>query len=124
MSIVIKADGLSKKFGALTAVADVNLEIEDGEIFGFLGPNGSGKSTIIRMLCGLIAPSSGRASVLGFDIATQPDTIRQHIGYMSQQFSLYQDLTLLENINFYARVYGLNGDELKQRRQAVIALTH
>jgi ABC-type multidrug transport system ATPase subunit len=115
---------LTKRFGNFTAVDHVSFDVRAGEIFGFLGPNGSGKSTIIRMLCGLIAPTSGAATVIGFDIEKQSDDIRQNIGYMSQQFSLYQDLTVAENINFYAQVYGLKGEYFKQRRQAVIDLTH
>src|SRR5262245_65736105 len=87
MSIVIKADGLSKKFGALTAVADVNLEIEDGEIFSFLGPNGSGKSTVIRMLCGLLRPSAGRAELAGLDVLKQTEEIKPRIGYISRRLS-------------------------------------
>ncbi|MGA9774155.1 MAG: ABC transporter ATP-binding protein [Blastocatellia bacterium] len=124
MSPAIEIEGLTKKFGNFTAVDGVSLSVENGEIFGFLGPNGSGKSTIIRMLCGLITPTAGTARVAGFDILKQTDQIRQSIGYMSQQFSLYQDLTVWENINFYAHVYGLKGEQLKRRRNAVIDLTH
>jgi ABC-type multidrug transport system ATPase subunit len=124
MNAAIEIEGLTKKFGNFTAVDGVSLSVENGEIFGFLGPNGSGKSTIIRMLCGLIMPTAGTARVAGFDILKQTDQIRQSIGYMSQQFSLYQDLTVWENINFYAHVYGLKGEQLKQRRNAVIDLTH
>lgn len=120
----IEIHGLTKKFGNFTAVENVTFDVRDGEIFGFLGPNGSGKSTIIRMLCGLIAPTAGGATVADFDIEKQTDEIRQNIGYMSQRFSLYEDLTIWENINFYAQVYGLKGERLKQRRQAVIDLTH
>ena len=120
----IEIDGLTRKFGDFTAVDGVSFSVRQGEIFGFLGPNGSGKSTLIRMLCGLISPTSGTASVAGFSIRGQIDQIRQNIGYMSQQFSLYQDLTVWENINFYAHVYGLTGDRLRDRREAVIGLTH
>jgi ABC-type multidrug transport system ATPase subunit len=120
----IEIHGLTKKFGNFTAVENVTFDVRDGEIFGFLGPNGSGKSTIIRMLCGLIAPTAGGATVTGFHIEKQSDEIRQNIGYMSQRFSLYEDLTIWENINFYAQIYGLKGERLKERRQAVIDLTH
>src|SRR5262245_27345470 len=122
MSIVIKADGLSKEFGALTAVADVNLEIEDGEIFGFLGPNGSGKSTVIRMLCGLLRPTAGRAELDGLDVVKQTEAIKKRIGYMSQRFSLYEDLTVEENIDFYASIYGLAQPEMVLRRRTWVDL--
>src|ERR1044072_4784872 len=124
MTAAIEINGLTKKFGNFTAVDGVSFAVESGEIFGFLGPNGSGKSTIIRMLCGLITPTTGTATVAGFDVLKQIDQVRQSIGYMSQQFSLYTDLTVWENINFYAHVYGLKGARMKQRREAVIGLTH
>ncbi len=120
----IEIDALTKRFGTFTAVDSVSLQVPSGEIFGFLGPNGSGKSTVIKMLCGLIAPSAGGASVGGYDIATSMEQIRRTIGYMSQQFSLYQELTVRENINFYAGAYGLAGAQLRARREAVIELTH
>lgn len=124
MNAAIEIKGLTKRFGVLTAVDHVSFSVESGEIFGFLGPNGSGKSTIIRLLCGLIAPTAGTATVAGMDIQEEIEAIRQRIGYMSQQFSLYQDLTVWENINFYAHVYGLKGERLRRRRDAVIDLTH
>ncbi|MEK6409574.1 MAG: ABC transporter ATP-binding protein [Acidobacteriota bacterium] len=124
MSAAIEINGLTKRFGVVTAVDGLSLSVEGGEIFGFLGPNGSGKSTLIRMLCGLISPTAGNARVAGFDILTETDAVRQTIGYMSQQFSLYQDLTVWENVNFYAHVYGLTGERLKRRRDDVIELTH
>ncbi len=120
----IEIKGLTKRFGSFTAVDHVNMSVESGEIFGFLGPNGSGKSTLIRMLCGLIAPTEGTAAVAGFDIKKEIEQIRRTIGYMSQQFSLYQDLTVWENINFYAHAYGLKGKRLDRRRADVIELTH
>ena len=122
MSSVIKAEGLSKKFGAHVAVDGVDLDIQSGEIFGFLGPNGSGKSTVIRMLCGLLQPTAGRAHLVGLDVATQAEEIRKHIGYMSQRFSLYEDLTVEENIDFYGAIYGLDTAELITRRNAVVEL--
>jgi ABC-type multidrug transport system ATPase subunit len=124
MSAAIEINGLTKRFGDVTAVDGVSLSVQNGEIFGFLGPNGSGKSTLIRMLCGLIIPTAGTARVAGFDILSETDDIRQTIGYMSQQFSLYGDLTVWENVNFYAHVYGLKGENLKRRRDEVMELTH
>ena len=124
MTAAIEINQLTKKFGNFTAVDEVSFSVEGGEIFGFLGPNGSGKSTIIRMLCGLLTPTAGSARVAGLDIQKETEEIRQTIGYMSQQFSLYRDLTVWENINFYAHVYGLKGEHLRRRREAVIALTH
>lgn len=107
--------GLRKVFGSIVAVDRLDLEIRRGEVFGLLGPNGSGKTTTIRMLCGLMEPSEGDASVVGFDIRTQAEQIRRNIGYMSQRFGLYDDLTVYENVRFYATIYGLYGAERRER---------
>ena len=115
-------DHLTKRFGAFTAVDDVSLEVARGEIFGFLGPNGAGKSTTIRILCGLLGPTSGRASVGGFDVATEAEQIRRNIGYMSQKFSLYDDLTVEENIDFFAGVYGVPRDRRAERKRYVLEM--
>ncbi|MFN7999781.1 MAG: ABC transporter ATP-binding protein [Acidobacteriota bacterium] len=120
----IQTTDLTIKFGNFTAVDRVSIGVEEGDIFGFLGPNGSGKTTLIKALCGLLLPSSGKGTVLGMDCVNDADQIRQHVGYMSQKFSLYEDLTVLENIDFYAGVYGLRGDSLRQRKDDAIALTH
>jgi ABC-2 type transport system ATP-binding protein len=111
----VKTVALKKTFGAYTAVHGLDMEIGAGEVFGLLGPNGSGKTTTIRMLCGLMAPTSGSASVVGFDVAREPEKVRQSIGYMSQKFGLYDDLSVLENIRFYASIYGLSGKQRDQR---------
>jgi len=113
---IVKTEQLSRRFGDLIAVRDVDLEVRRGEIFGLLGPNGAGKSTMIRMLCGILSPSSGTGSVVGHDIATEPERIKQDIGYMTQRFSLYEDLTVIENLRFYAGLYGLP----RRRRRARI----
>ena len=119
---VIEVRELTKRFGKFTAVDRVSFSVSKGEIFGFLGPNGAGKSTTIRMLCGLLSSSSGSANVGGFDINRQPEQVRQSIGYMSQKFSLYKDLTVEENIAFFGGVYGLAGKRLAERASAVMAM--
>ncbi len=114
-ALAIKTVALRKAFGPLVAVDDLNLEVPRGEVFGLLGPNGSGKTTTIRMLCGLITPTSGTAVVIGFDSRTESEQLRRNIGYMSQKYGLYDDLTVYENIRFYATVYGLHGDAREAR---------
>jgi len=118
----VKVVNLSKKFGDFTAVDKVTFNIRRGEIFGFLGPNGAGKTTTIRMLLCLLRPTAGHATVLGYDIVRQPEDIRKHIGYMSQRFSLYQDLTVSENLDFYGRTYGVRGEQLRQRKRFAIEM--
>ena len=111
----IETEHLTRRFGALIAVNDVTLRVQRGEVFGFLGPNGSGKTTTIRLLCAVLEPTAGTARVLGYDVARQADEIKQRIGYMSQRFALYTDLTTRENLEFYAGVYGLSGPLRRQR---------
>ncbi len=118
----VVAEGLTKKFGKFVAVDHVSFKVKRGEVFGFLGPNGAGKSTTIRMLCGLFSPTEGSASVGGFDIATQPDYVKSRIGYMSQRFSLYEDLTVEQNIYFYGGIYGLDGLRLNERKRWAIEM--
>ena len=115
MALAIKAENLTKKFGSFTAVDSISFEIEEGKIVGFIGANGAGKSNTIKMLCGLTKPTSGLMQVAGFDVAAHPEKVRENIGYMSQKFSLYSDLTVRENIEFYGGVYGLSKSELKDR---------
>ncbi|HEV2715439.1 MAG TPA: ATP-binding cassette domain-containing protein [Terriglobales bacterium] len=112
-SVVI--EDLVKQFGDFVAVNHISLETRNGEIFGFLGPNGAGKSTTIRMLCGLLTPTSGRAIVAGYDVAREPESVRQNIGYMSQKFSLYNDLKVIENLRLFAGLYSVASDKLKER---------
>ena len=116
----VETHDLTRRFGALTAVQHLNLEIERGEVFGLLGPNGSGKTTTIRMLCGLLQPSAGWARVAGIDVTAAPEQIKQRIGYMSQKFGLYEDLTVMENLEFYAGIYGLAAAARAARLAAVI----
>jgi ABC-type multidrug transport system ATPase subunit len=124
METPIQVRNLSKKFGPFTAVNSVTLDVGKGNIFGLLGPNGSGKSTLIRMLCGILVPTSGTANILGFDVVREPEGIKSHIGYMSQKFSLYEDLSVEENINFYGQLYGVDGKEFRRRRNELFSLTH
>jgi ABC-type multidrug transport system ATPase subunit len=120
--LAISAEHLVRKFGQFTAVNDVSFQVRKGEIFGFLGPNGSGKTTVIKMLTGLLPLTSGKAYVEGIDVRTDPEAVRQNIGYMSQRFSLYDDLTVTENLQFYGRIYSLPPDRLKRRMDEIIQL--
>ncbi len=118
--IVIHTNKLTKRFGNFIAADEITFEVEKGEIFGFLGANGAGKTTAMRMLCGLSAPSSGEATVAGFDVYKQTEQIKMNIGYMSQKFSLYEDLTVLENIYFFGGIYGLNKKDLKSKSEVLL----
>lgn len=118
----IEIMSLTKRFDRFVAVNDVSFTVRRGDVFGFLGPNGSGKTTVIRMIMGLIVPTSGTGKVLGYDITKENERIRQHIGYMSQKFSLYEDLTVEENLNFYAGVYNLPKNQIEGRKKEVIAM--
>lgn len=115
MDKAIKTRELTKKFGSFTATDAITFEVEKGEIFGFLGANGAGKTTAMRMLCGLSKPTSGEAQIAGYDIYNDTEKIKQHIGYMSQKFSLYEDLTVMENIRFFGGIYGLSNSTIKER---------
>jgi len=119
---IIEAENLTKKFGNFTAVDSISFNVSKGEIFGFLGANGAGKTTAIRMLCGLSTPTSGKATVAGFDVYKETEKIKKNIGYMSQKFSLYEDLTVLENIRFYGGIYGLNNSQIKEKTESLIEL--
>jgi ABC-2 type transport system ATP-binding protein len=116
----IVVSGIRKTFGDFVAVDSVDFRVKRGEIFGFLGPNGSGKTTMIRMLCGVIAPTSGGATVMGYDVMKEPERVRENIGYMSQKFSLFQDLTVDENLRFYAGIYGLTAEKFEERRTYIL----
>ncbi len=118
--LVIKTDKLTKRFGDFIAANEITFEVEKGEIFGFLGANGAGKTTAMRMLCGLSIPSSGSATVAGFDVYKQTEQIKKNIGYMSQKFSLYEDLTVLENIKFFGGIYGLSDKQIKTKGEQLI----
>ncbi|MBL7901851.1 MAG: ABC transporter ATP-binding protein [Bacteroidia bacterium] len=120
MEAVIKAEKLSKRFGDFIATNAVSFEVYPGEIFGFLGANGAGKTTAMRMLCGLSRPSSGSASIAGFDVYTQTEQIKKHIGYMSQKFSLYEDLTVVENIRLFGGIYGLSKEDVRVKTQGLL----
>jgi len=122
--IGIDVRAVSKNFGEVRALDKVSLQVPRGEIFGLLGPNGSGKSTLIRILCGLLTPTEGEATVDGFDVESQGESVRQHIGYVSQAFSLYRDLTVQENLDFFSSIYRLKGAERKERIEWAIELTH
>ncbi len=118
--IVIKVENLTKRFGDFTAVNQISFEVYKGEIFGFLGANGAGKTTAIKMLIGILNPTSGKANIAGYDIYTQTEEIKKNIGYMSQKFSLYEDLTIAENINFFGGIYNLNDDEIKSKSEKLL----
>ena len=117
---VIEAEDLTRRFGAFTAVDSINLKVAAGEIFGFLGANGAGKTTAMRIFCGLLEPTSGRARVAGFDAMTEAEQIKQRIGYMSQKFSLYGKLTVKQNIRFFAGIYGLSRRDLKKKTAEIV----
>ena len=113
----VEAVNLRRSFGDFVAVDNITLSVTKGEVFGFLGPNGAGKTTTVKMLCGLLLPSSGSAKVAGFDVATQPDDVKSSIGYMSQKFSLYSDLSVSENIDFFGNIYGMANSRLRTRKR-------
>src|SRR5580765_9103084 len=117
---VIEVNKLSKHFGQFRAVDEISFDVERGEIFGFLGANGAGKTTAMRMLCGLSLPTSGEAKIAGFDVYKQTEDIKKNIGYMSQKFSLYEDLTILENIKFFGGIYGLSDKQIKEKTEILI----
>jgi len=118
--IVISTEKLTKRFGDFKAVNEISFDVQAGEIFGFLGANGAGKTTAMRMLCGLSNPTSGKATIAGFDIYKQTEAIKKNIGYMSQKFSLYEDLTVIENIRFFGGIYGLTDKQLKEKAEMLV----
>lgn len=117
---VIEAEGLTKCFGAFTATDHITFKVKEGEIFGFLGANGAGKTTAMRMLCGLSRPSDGRATVAGFDVYTQAEEVKRHIGYMSQKFSLYDDLTVFENLKLFGGIYGMDVRTIRDKSDRIL----
>ncbi len=121
---IIECHALTKRFGHFTAVNQITFSVEKGSIFGFLGPNGSGKSTVIRMLCGILEPTEGTATIAGVDVVHNTDAVKDSIGYMSQKFSLYDELTVDENLLFYGRLYGMKAQELQRRKEELIGITH
>ena len=121
-TFVVEVEDLVRTFDNFVAVDHIHFKVERGEIFGFLGPNGAGKSTTIRMLCGLLLPTSGKGRVAGFDVMKKPEKIKQAIGYMSQKFSLYDDLTVAENLHFFGGIYGLSGSFQKKREDEVLEM--
>ncbi|MDN5323688.1 MAG: drug efflux transport system ATP-binding protein [Clostridia bacterium] len=122
MEYIVETRDLTKAFGNFTAVDRLNIKIKPGEIYGFLGPNGAGKSTAIRMLCGILEPSAGSATILGYDLLEETEKIKTHIGYMSQKFSLYDDLSVLENLNFYAGIYSIPREKRQKRIEEMVAM--
>src|SRR6187455_1646864 len=117
---VIKAENLTKRFGNFTAVNEISFHVDKGEIFGFLGANGAGKTTAMRMLCGLSIPTSGKATVAGFDVYNNTEDIKKNIGYMSKKFSLYEDLTIKENMQFYGGIYGMPDKAIKDKTEYIL----
>jgi ABC-2 type transport system ATP-binding protein len=124
VTLALEVRDLTRRFGSFTAVDAITFDVREGEVFGFLGANGAGKTTAIKMLIGLLAPTSGRASVAGFDVLTHAEDVRRRIGYMSQRFSLYEDLTVRENITLYGGIYGLTDAEIRDRGNALIDELH
>ncbi|TNE57946.1 MAG: ABC transporter ATP-binding protein, partial [Bacteroidetes bacterium] len=120
MEYAIQTDGLTKRFGSFTAVNAISFDVAAGEIFGFLGANGAGKTTALKMLTGLLKPTEGHATVAGFDVGRQPEQIKRRIGYMSQKFSLYEDLTVRENIRLYGGIYGLRRPEIREKTAVLL----